>query len=193
MTRLFLCCFAVLLFSNAVLSQGCNPAWSQLGFIYPPPDSQRCVVIDESFSGAFQINEPSAFGSMTVDSLVVDSITGFPSGLTWFSSPSPLVIYGDSSVCISIIGTTYNEIDSGNYPLTFYGTAVVTSQASGTQTLSFAQAQQQYINIVPYYQLVAINTWDSCSTGILFGPPGNWQCYQRGRLEHISQPQQRQF
>jgi hypothetical protein len=129
------------------------------------------VVIDETFSGAFQINEPlQVNGNVTIDSVVVDSITGFPQGLTWFSYPSPLVIYGDSSACISIIGTTYNQVDSGSYPLNFYGTAVVNIPGSGTQSLKFDQAYQLSDNIAPYYQLEVINYWDSC-IHVRYPPP----------------------
>jgi hypothetical protein len=158
-------------FSGAVFSQGCNPGWETGGFVFPTPDSMDCVVTGEPFSGAFQINMPSMLhGILDLDSMVIDSIGGLPPGITWFSYPSPLVIYGDSSVCISFIGTVNNEADTGTFPLTFYGNVVVSSASAGTQTFNLTQLLQVDNSVAPYYELVVIGTEDTCASVAYFGP-----------------------
>ena len=156
--------FAFLWFvSGSIFSQGCyNSVWMDNvdDYIYPPPDSLPCIVTEgPPFSATIQIYMPGEFhGNVTLDSLIVDSISGLPQGITWFSSPSPLVIYADSVVCVTFYGSS--NADSGYYPITFYSHGVVTDPSAGTQTLSY----QELIELgafIPYTQLSVTNSIDS--------------------------------
>jgi hypothetical protein len=189
MKRLFFGFFLLFAVQGAVFSQGCNPGWETGGLIFPTPDSMQCVIDSEPFSGAFQINLPSMLhGILTLDSMQIDSINGLPPGITWFGYPKPLVIYADSSACISFIGTTFNAADSGAWPLTFVGHVVVTSPSAGTEAFPFSELSEVDISVVPYYQLYVINSWDSCVPPAYSGPtsiagisklisPADWSVY----------------
>ena len=104
---------------------------------------------------------PAVFnGLITLDSLVITSITGLPAGIQYAQNPSRGVYYADSNGCIAFAGTT--AADSGAYALTFNGYAVVTTRNSGTQTLSLAQLAQIQDAPVPVYKLNVIPAGDSC-------------------------------
>jgi len=137
------------------------PANTDTGLITPYYDSLLCVDKGLPYSSSVQLFMPATFnGVVTLDSLVITSITGMPAGITYEQNPASGVYYADSNGCIAFAGTT--TADSGAYPLTFTGYAVVTTQNSGTQTLSLSQLQQFQDSPVPYYQLNVINPGDSC-------------------------------
>jgi len=162
-------CFTSLgfLFSQGLSNPPCIPLPnnSTEGYYFPFYDSLPCIEKGLPFSSSIQISMPSVFNSgILLDSLVIDSIKGFPAGITYAQYPSSGVYYGDSSGCIAVIGTTL--ADTGSYELTFYGYAVITTQSSGTQIFSINQLAQIQDAPTPVYFLNLINPGDSC-----FPPP----------------------
>jgi len=134
---------------------------SDTGLITPFYDSLACIEQGLPYSASVQLAMPAVFsGIVSLDSLVITSITGMPAGISYEQNPASGVYYADSNGCIAFAGTT--TADSGAYPLTFTGYAVVTTQNSGTRTLSLAQLAQLQDAPVPVYKLNVIHQGDSC-------------------------------
>jgi len=148
-------------FSQTFSNPPCVISYNDTGLITPFYDSLPCIEKGLPYSSSVQIFMPGTFNSsILLDSLVITSITGLPAGIAYAQNPSTGVYYGDSSGCIAFAGTTSN--DSGAYPLTFNGYAVITTQSSGTQTYSLSQLTQIQDAPVPAYYLNVINPGDSC-------------------------------
>lgn len=147
--------------STAAFSQ-CGTQWVDSGFVYPFTYLYPCIYQTDGFSSSFQVNMPNMFhGILELDSIFIDSITGLPSGITWSSSPYPLVLDGDSSGCITLYGTT--TADTGVYNLNFFCHAVVTSQGSaGTQDLSYNQLLSVGDAPIPVFSVHVLAPGDSC-------------------------------
>ena len=134
---------------------------SDTGLITPFYDSLACIDKGLPYSSSVQISMPATFnGNISIDSMVITGISGLPAGISYAQNPANGVYYADSNGCIAFAGTT--NADSGAYQLTFTGYAVVTTQSSGTQTLSLAQLAQIQDAPVPVYFLNVINQGDSC-------------------------------
>ena len=142
---------------------------SDTGLITPFYDNPlACIYKQLQYSSSVLLSMPATFnGIISLDSLVITSISGMPAGITYEQNPASGVYYADSNGCIAFAGTT--TADSGAYPLTFSGYAVVTTQNSGTQTLSFAQLAQMQDAPVPTYTLNVINQGDSCFPIVVTG------------------------
>ena len=150
-------------FSQIFSSPPCiiNAVNTDTGLITPFYDSLACIEQGLPYSASVQLAMPAVFsGIVSLDSLVITSITGMPAGISYQQNPTSGVYYADSNGCIAFAGTT--TADSGAYPLTFTGYAVVTTQNSGTQTLSLAQLAQLQDAPVPVYRLNVIHAGDSC-------------------------------
>jgi hypothetical protein len=151
-------------FSQTFSNPPCTiaPANTDTGLISPSYDSIACIEQGLPFSASVQLAMPATFnGIIVLDSLVITSITGFPPGIEYRQNPASGIYYADSNGCIAFAGLT--NVDSAAYPLVFNGYAVVTTQNSGTQTLTFAQLAQLQDNPVPVYQLNVIYPGDSCN------------------------------
>lgn len=148
--------------STSVFAQPCNILVSDsAGLVWPPVDSLPCIEQGSAYSQAMQISMPGAFhGVVTIDSVVLTSITGLPSGITYAMNPSNGVFYGNQNGCVAFTGTTNDN--EGTYLLTFNGYAVVTSSGAGTQTYSLAQLSQIEGAPVPVYALEVIAAGDTC-------------------------------
>lgn len=138
------------------------PANTDTGLISPYyNDSSSCIEQGLPYSASVQISMPVTFdGIVVLDSLVITSVTGLPAGISYEQNPASGVYYADSNGCIAFTGTT--TADSGAYPLTFNGYAVVSTQNSGPHTLTFAQLAQFQDPPVPTYQLNIIYPGDQC-------------------------------
>ncbi len=83
-----------------------------------------------------------------MDSLVIDSITGFPTGITDSLNPRNGHIYPQAHSCYSITGTTHDT--AGTYPLHYWGTmsfytagyAGIWPAGDTTLSLQFLQSNQ---------------------------------------------------
>ncbi|HWB64048.1 MAG TPA: T9SS type A sorting domain-containing protein [Chitinophagales bacterium] len=162
MRKVLLSFILLFMFSGFAISQSCYPSATAVdsGFIYPPVDSFPCMVTGSAFSGVFQINMPDRFhGLVLIDSVFIDSIVGLPSGITYSTNPSPMILSGDSSGCVLLSGTA---ADSGNFTLTFICHAIVTSQSAGRESLSYQQLLQLGDAPIPNYIVQSIGPGDSC-------------------------------
>lgn len=92
-------------------------------FVAPSQDSFPCIEQNVAFSEAIQLSIPGTFttplGTVTVDTVEITDITGFPAGLSYQCNPSNCKFYGGTNGCINFSGTTTDAV--GNYPLTFDG------------------------------------------------------------------------
>jgi hypothetical protein len=147
-------------FSGVAFSQ-CNAQWVDSGFVYPFTYLFPCAEQTVAFNSSFQVNMPNMFhGTILLDSIFIDSITGLPAGITWTSSPSPLTLYGDSSGCITLSGTAIAS--AGTYNLNFFCHAVVTSQGAGTQDLSYNQLLAVGDAPIPAFSMQVIDSGGLC-------------------------------
>jgi hypothetical protein len=161
LTTVFIFASLGFVFSQGFSNPPCVIALNDTGLITPYYDSLPCIESGLPYSSTVQINMPALFNSsLLLDSLVITSITGLPAGIAYQQYPASGVYYGDSSGCIAFVGTT--SADSGAYPLTFNGYAVISSESSGTQTYSLSQLTQIQDAPVPTYQLNIIYPGDSC-------------------------------
>lgn len=111
---------------------GCTPDVNNTAFFNPTPDSLPCVERNTSYNQVIQIYVPTTFDlstfipnlpfpvTVTVDSLVVNNVTGLPSGLGYGINPTNGIFYGGTNGCVLVSGTTSDP--AGNYPLTLDGT-----------------------------------------------------------------------
>jgi hypothetical protein len=101
---------------------------------------------------------------LTVDSLVLDSVTGFPSGITVALNPANGHFYGGSHACAVVSGTTTDTV--GSYPIIFHGTISLSGNPipflfSGDTTVPLSVLQASSHNPFSSNMLV-INPGDSC-------------------------------
>jgi len=160
---------AVLFFATAAFSQSCIVSTAaDSGLVFPAADTFPCIDAGQPYSNAIQIRMPGAFhGIINIDSMVITSITGLPSGISYAFNPS-LTLYPDSNTCISFYGTTNDSL--GTYPLTFNGYAVITTDTTGTQTYSLTQLAQISDAPIPTYQLTITYVGDtSCNKPVYTG------------------------
>ena len=82
---------------------------------------------------------------LTVDSLVIDSVSGLPAGFTATYNPTSGVFPGGSNGCFNVAGTTNDPV--GSYPVSVYGTISMHGNPfppyfDGDTTVSLEQMQQ---------------------------------------------------
>src|SRR4051812_45743465 len=126
----FLLAIALTGMQSIFASGGCTIDTTNNSFFNPRPDTLPCVVRTVAYNQVVQIKVPSTvnlqdFGSpipfiLTVDSVVIDSITGFPTGITDTLNPANGHIHGGERACALIYGTTTDPV--GHYPVLFHGT-----------------------------------------------------------------------
>ncbi|GIV33020.1 MAG: hypothetical protein KatS3mg031_0555 [Chitinophagales bacterium] len=81
------------------------------------PASLPCITQGSPYSEVVQLHIPTSFGGATIDSVLLLSITGLPTGIGYAINPSPAAIPGGSNGCILFSGTTAAAV--GTYPLDF--------------------------------------------------------------------------
>ncbi len=119
---------ALFLFSANLQAQYCNNSgptictpggpYPALGF-YPPYDSTPCVKIGVPYTHVLDMQIPEFVNYLgsprRLISVKVNSITNLPCGLCWSSDTSNNVFEGNTTHCVRITGTTYDE--PGQYKL----------------------------------------------------------------------------
>ncbi len=125
-------------------------------FFSPAPDSIPCIERGVAYTQVIQIHVPNTFDIgpfvglppgiilLAVDSLQIDSLTGFPTGLTYELNPLNGFFLGGDNGCALASGTTNDP--TGNYPLSISGTITVSGIPGGfgfppDTTFDLAQAQ----------------------------------------------------
>lgn len=137
---------------------GCVIDTTNTQFFSPGADSLPCVERGVSYSQVIQIHVPETIDIgpfvgfpagiiiLTVDSMQIDSITGFPTGLGYNLIPADGHFLGGDNGCAYAYGTTNDP--AGNYPLSVHGTISVSGIPSGfgfpsDTTFDLANAQNQ--------------------------------------------------
>lgn len=132
--------FTLLAFSaiaNLSYGQACTIDQSNTTFFVPAPGSVPCAKQSTPYDEVLQFHIPASvdladYGVpisyvLNVDSIVLDSITGLPNGLTWTANAAGPVYYGGENGCGRTQGTTTDP--TGNYPLVFHGMCWVSGNA----------------------------------------------------------------
>ena len=94
------------------------------------PDTLPCVIRTVAYDQVLQFKIPASINvqdiapipfpfTLFVDSLVIDSISGFPSGISYNTNPTNGNFKPGNGGCARVFGTTSDPV--GNYPLTLYG------------------------------------------------------------------------
>lgn len=122
-------------FASALLSAGayaqCTVDPNNTDFFNPSPDSVPCATQGVAYDETLQMFIPASIDlqdyvptlpipyTLNVDSVVLNTITGLPAGLTWSSTPSGTVFTGGTNLCGRTQGTTNATV--GIYPIAFEG------------------------------------------------------------------------
>ena len=126
----------MMVFVFASMAQVCTPDSSQFTsgvFVYPA--SLPCIMPGTAYSGTVSMKVPDSLDAhlfysaipantyyMHVDSIAIDSITGFPAGVSATSNPTMgSWMHGGAYGCALFAGTT--SAAAGTYPLTIAGRA----------------------------------------------------------------------
>lgn len=160
---------------------GCTIDSANTAFFSPGPDSIPCIERGVAYSQIIQIHVPQTLDIgpfigfpagiiiLTVDSLNLDSLTGFPTGMTYNLNPADGHFLGGDNGCVYAYGTTNDPV--GNYPLGVHGTISVSGIPGGfgfPPDTTFQLAQAQSMSGMFQLSVDVINTGDECrpSTGI---------------------------
>lgn len=123
--------FSLTVFSVFAGGPACTPDPNNTAFLSPTPDSIPCVERDSFYSQVLQIYVPVSIDLqtlipaipfpfiMTIDSIVIDSVTGLPNGMIYALNPSNGHFLGGTNNCAYVNGTTSDP--TGHYPAIFHG------------------------------------------------------------------------
>ncbi|GIV33777.1 MAG: hypothetical protein KatS3mg031_1312 [Chitinophagales bacterium] len=162
MKRIFTVLTASVCLYNMIYAQ-CIPNTSLTNpGVYPPSDSLACVERTVAYIQDVQVVLPASFGGfVTLNNLTIDTITGFPSGITYTCNPASCVLPGGSVSCIRFSGTTSAAV--GTYPLKIVATANTSLGTFGPMDLDSLLAMIPGGTIPPVnYELKVINPGDPC-------------------------------
>lgn len=127
MMRILVLCVVLLGALHSISWGQCTPlspnGWA--GFS-PQPDQIPCIERGEFYSQVFYLEnidtiQISGFGSITVDTLIIDSIVNLPCNLQWLANEGDNRWYTGETGCIRLYGTTLDSV--GQYDLDIYITA----------------------------------------------------------------------
>ena len=166
-----------LLFSASTIfaGVGCTIDTTNTHFFSPGPDSIPCIERTVSYTQIIQIHVPQTIDIgpfvgfpagiiiLHVDSLNIDSITGFPTGLSYGINPPSGHFLGGDNGCTLVTGTTNDP--TGNYPLAVHGIISVSGipQGFGFPPDTIFQLQQaQAMSNMFKLSVDVINQGDPC-------------------------------
>ena len=126
------------------------------------PASLPCIVTGEAFTGQVNIQVPTSVDAhdfesvipagvaqVTIDSININSILGYPAGISSVSNPVLSTwLYPSTYACALITGTT--NAPAGNYPLTISGTGCGHISYNGNVIYSTCMTNYSFTNIYPY-------------------------------------------
>jgi hypothetical protein len=150
--RLFLLSFfsAVFFFADA---QTCAIDSNNFELLSPVNDSLPCVYRGEPYSAIINLFAPPEIGGTVIDSIIVTSFFGYPSGMSYSCNPSTCSITGFSWACINISGVTTDTV--GSYEIGYTGYV-------RTNTGTFTFDDLQGFGFLPVYILDVIEYGDAC-------------------------------
>ena len=95
---------------------------------------------------------PAGVAQVTIDSININSILGYPAGISSVSNPVLSTwLYPSSYACALITGTVNAAVTpAGNYPLTISGTGCGHISYNGTVLYSTCMTNYSFTNIYPY-------------------------------------------
>ncbi len=125
--------FCLITVVNGVYAGGasCTPDPNNTEFLSPAPDSIPCAERDSFYEQVLQIYVPNSIDLqtiipaipfpfiMTIDSIVIDSVTGLPNGIAYELNPFSGHFLGGTNNCAYVYGTTSDP--TGHYPAIFHG------------------------------------------------------------------------
>jgi len=142
LTITFLLISFLSLCSGALIGQSCTPdvTINQHGYYPDKLDTATEQLAYSMTIQAYSKRDTSFQGiSATIDSIIIERITGLPSGLSYVCNPPNCRFPSLKTGCINIFGTTPNG-SAGNYPLVIE--VLVKATAGG----SFKQTFRQDVN-----------------------------------------------
>jgi hypothetical protein len=176
MKPFYILIFAVLLSVQGVFAGAtCSIDTANTQFFSPAPDSIPCIERGVFFSQTIQIHVPNTIDIgpfvgfpagiiiLSVDSMQIDSLTGFPTGLLYTLNPFDGHFLGGDNGCAFAYGTTNDP--TGNYPLSVHGTISVSGIPGGfgfPPDTTFDLAQAQGMSGMFNLSVDVINTGDVC-------------------------------
>jgi len=132
--------------------------------LYPPPDSLSCVERGVAYSQVVQIRIPATFQGFNIDSIIINGITGFPTGITYACNPATCKLVPSATGCILLSGTTSDP--AGDYDLVLNATAY--ALGFGLPVPDSLLAQNGYD-----LRLLIIEQGAGCRTGVAVAISGN--------------------
>ena len=176
MKKIYLSLIVFLLtLSTSFAGVGCTIDSSNTQFFSPGPDSIPCIERTISYTQIIQIHVPQTIDIgpfvgfpagiiiLHVDSLNIDSITGFPTGLFYGINPPSGHFLGGDNGCASVTGTTNDP--TGNYPLHIHGVIGVSGIPGGfgfPPDTTFQLEQAQAMSNMFKLSVDVINQGDVC-------------------------------
>jgi hypothetical protein len=175
MKKLYFFITSVLFSIQTIFAAGCTIDSTNTQFFSPRPDSIPCIERGVAYTQIIQINIPSSIDIgpfvgfpagiiiLTVDSMQIDSLTGFPTGLLYELNPASGHFLGGDNGCSQVSGTTNDP--TGNYPLSVNGTISVSGIPGGfgfPPDTTFDLAQAQGMSGMFNLSVDVINTGDVC-------------------------------
>lgn len=118
---------AASLFVVGVVSAQCTIDANNTALFNPDPDNVPCAEVGVAYDQTLQFYIPVSRDitivgqSVTVfiDSVILNTVTGLPTGLNWSANPAGPLYLPDTHGCGKTFGTTTAAI--GNYPISFDG------------------------------------------------------------------------
>ncbi|MDB5284577.1 MAG: hypothetical protein JWO06_3652 [Bacteroidota bacterium] len=141
--------------------------------VYPAPDSLPCIIqnvaYDQTVQGRIQAGKDTTVlgqtGTVTVDSISIDTISGLPAGINWTKYPN--VLQGGGTGCITFSGTTTAAV--GDYTLTATGRAWFTINAGAISNYHYAyHGDLTRFSAFGGYHLTVVASFSDCThiTGV---------------------------
>jgi len=136
---------AVFNFSLNVCGGACVVDTTQFSgstYVYPPPTVLQCIITGDAYSGQINIEVPDSLdisdfisttsltippgaGFAHIDSIAINTVTGYPAGISLTTNPSLGAWLKPYDVACAVFSGTVNAAvtPAGAYPLTILGTA----------------------------------------------------------------------
>jgi hypothetical protein len=178
---------------------------TQTGFLSPNPDSIPCIERSVSYAQSVQLHVPDSidlfyYGSpfhfiLYVDSVILNGITGLPTGIANTVNPSPGVFFPGQYACVLMSGTTTDT--AGHYRLGLNGSITAHGQPyppifDGDTTIDLVTLQAMALGQLDLYVDVieqgaacrtlwpaAVCTIDAADTSFFSPRPDSLPCVER--------------
>jgi hypothetical protein len=114
--------FFLMAFGALAVNAQCTIDMNNTAFLSPSDTVLPCIERSVAYDETVQMSVPSTYVAiitLNIDSVVINDITGFPTGVDYAINPNSGVVLGGENACIQLSGTTTDP--AGNYPLAFDG------------------------------------------------------------------------